>query len=333
MAAQPLLLLLLAGLAHARCSFHRCTNTRGGNKGTVDDTGAHTCNAYAGAADTWFHKCTCTEGTAFLTGVSKSTGTGQHGDSTGFSSGYTCCDEDEVPTDAPLCNVHHPQACRANGLYDDDCCARKEISSCAEGFTKVQSDNSCDGKGIVFRYTCVPEANLVDDYSAICKNMTRGGGDRGADCRPDLDKELARNRRDVSIVAGIVCGIALCCFCYYKWRKRVDAKEARHESADPGVPMTAQPAQPSAAPPQAAPQQMQMQMLQVQIPLNWVPGQPVLTAMPGGGQMQVMPPTGSVAGQMIMVQAPVAQPVVAQPVVAQSVVTEPVGMRRNLRAI
>ena len=96
----------------------------------------------------------------------------------------------------------------------------------------------------------------------------------------------------------------------------MDAKEARHESADPGVPMTAQPAQPSAAPPQAAPQQMQMQMqmLQVQIPLNWVPGQPVLTAIPGGGQMQVMPPTGSLAGQMIMVQAPVAQPVVAKSV-------------------
>ena len=92
----------------------------------------------------------------------------------------------------------------------------------------------------------------------------------------------------------------------------MDAKEARHKSGEPGVPMTAQPVQPSAAPPQAAPQQMQMQMLQVQIPLNWVPGQPVLTAMPGGGQMQVMPPTGSLAGQMMMVQAPVAQPVVAQ---------------------
>merc|ERR550537_260721 len=159
--------------------------------------------------------------------------------------------------------------------------------------------------------------------------MTRPGGDRGVDCRPDLDKEAWENKRDVSIAAGIVAGIALSCFCYYKYRKYMDAKEARRKSGDPGASTAAQPVAPSTAPPQPAPQQMQMQMLQVQIPLNWVPGQPVLAAMPGGGQMQVMPPTGSLAGQMIMVQAPVAQPVmvppvvapVAQPVVVQSVVT------------
>jgi hypothetical protein len=233
-----------------------------------------------------------------------------------------------MPTNVPLCNVHHSQACRANGLYDDDCCARKEVSSCAEGFAKVQSDDECggmNGKGIVFRYECKPDAEAVrsgkanpaGNYSVLCKNMTREGGDRGVDCRPDLDKRAVEDKRDITIAAGIVAGIFLSCFCYYKWKKYMDAKEARRKSGDPGASMAAQPVAPSTAPPQAAPQQMQMQMLQVQIPLNWVPGQPVLAAMPGGGQMQVMPPTGSLAGQMIMVQAPVAQPVVAQSVVTQ----------------
>jgi hypothetical protein len=163
----------------------------------------------------------------------------------------------------------------------------------------VQSNNDCgpaNGKRIVFGYGCVPGANPAGDYSVICKNMTRGGGDRGVDCRPDLDKQAAKDSRDVVIVGGVFGGIALGLWCFFKWGKCVDAKEARRKSGDPGVQMAAQPAQPSTAPPQAAPQQMQMQ-----IPLNWAPGQPLITAVPGGGQMHVIPPVGSLAGQMIMV--------------------------------
>ena len=156
--AQPLLLLLVAGLAHARCSFDRCTNTRGGNKGTVDDSGRHACWARANPTDfSTLHKCTCMEGTAFLTGNTETEcGQGHHDPQCNTEMQYTCCDEDEVPTNAPLCNVHHPQACRANGVYDDDCCARKTTSSCAEGFTKVQSNNDCGPVTVSYTHLTLP---------------------------------------------------------------------------------------------------------------------------------------------------------------------------------
>jgi hypothetical protein len=298
---------------------------KGENKGTIVDSGPNACWASARPQhNIQYHKCACTEGTAFLTGIQKQVRRrldDEHARPPDLQ--YTCCDEDKKPTNAsivPLCsNWHHPEACRANGKYDHDCCAKKAASSCAKGFAKVQSNQDCSRAqtGIVFSYECVPEPQRVEDFTVICKNMSRRGGDRGVDCRPDMDKEVAaealQHAKELPYILGIVFGVPFLCLLAHLYGKKKKEKERKTKiggTPEIGVQMAVQPArqpvQPT-APRQATQLMPPRQVLQVQIPHHWTPGQPVIVAVAGGGQMQVMPPPGSLAGQMITVQPPAMQ--------------------------
>jgi len=248
---------------------------------------------------------------------------------------FACC---LVPAYAPCsfdrCNTH-PDTGRSPRRYSegpDQCWADNEGGrasgrhkcTCTDGNTAFLTGeiirHSCKDDvmdcGYSAKYTCCTEDEVPTSapscdvgFSFVCKDMTRSNGTKGEDCRPDLDEaaeEQAKADLIFLYVAGPIVGvIAIACIATWIYQK----KKAKSEDAgqapttfasEQGTQMAAlvhaTPAQPQA-----------MQQLQVQLPHTWMPGQPLMVSGPGGGQMQVMPPPGSVAGQMIMVQMP-AQP-------------------------
>jgi hypothetical protein len=56
---------------------------------------------------------------------------------------------------ARLRSEHDPSKCRENGRFDNDCCAGKEQSACADGYQHVATGQSC-WQNIAFSYYCVP---------------------------------------------------------------------------------------------------------------------------------------------------------------------------------
>ena len=154
-------------------------------------------------------------------------------------------------------------------------------------------------------------------FSFVCQDMTRSNGSKGEHCRPDLDEKAEREAKEslifIWVVLGIGCVIGGACIAVRIHQKLTGRRNGRAGQAPTAFEQGAQMAAPVQAMP-AQPQPMAMQQLQVQLPHTWMPGQPLMVSGPGGAQMQVMPPPGSLAGQMIVVQMPAQPTATAVPV-------------------
>lgn len=69
-------------------------------------------------------------------------------------------------------------ACRERGEWDDDCCGLKTETSCADGLTKIETNDICwQGFGFTAHYTCCAHAenSSENSFAAGAENGFRGG--------------------------------------------------------------------------------------------------------------------------------------------------------------